>query len=235
MDDNPLPPTGSLPDSNASNDWPVDVAEAIAGGLTDGVSAVAALLVAQYPGAAVGVATAAGALQGSLERRLTALLRLIQEAAQGDREAELRDVLTNHPGRASLVLDAAEAMAKTGYEVKVEALARAIASGMLYEDDVRFDVEEAIVRTIMALDRLQVAILFEIHGDYVDESELEARLAQYAFVLPAKLNELRRLGLTAGSQEDPEHPGLWMFNGHKLTELGREVRQRLQSAADALA
>lgn len=236
----PIPPGGvrpsamnedRLPAPAPSDDRADRIAQALAGALTNGVAA--ALGMWGGPVGTVAVTAAGAAVQGTVERRMLALLRLCERASGPFGENMLRESLSR-PERASLVLDAADAIARSGYEAKVETIARAIANGMLYEDDVRFDVEATITRTIMALDPPHVAILIELREEYLNDDQLTSRLAQYALVLPALLNELRRLGLTEGIHEDPESPGLVSMGGHKLTEFGREVRQRFQSAADAL-
>lgn len=229
MSEPPRPASTPRANSNRSDDRAEQIAQALAGALTNGVAAALGL----WGGAAATVAASAAgaAVEGIVERQMLALLRLCEYAVEGRGEAALRNVLTDRPERASLVLDASDAMARS-YEGKFEAIARAIGNGMLYEDDVRFDVEEAIVRTIMALDRPHVAVLIELGDDYLGEEDLRSRLPQYASVLPAFVNRLRGLGLTQNHHQ--VGVGLTALTGHKVTELGREVRQRFQSAAEAL-
>lgn len=207
-------------------DWQETALSVILGGLAGGGAAL--MTAGGDPGAAVLAGIAAEPAKILLLRTWKHLSRLGEQQARRGGPDALANRLKRQPEAAALLFDAATAMARA-YEEKVETIARAVDQAMLYEEDVRFDVEALIVRTIFRLDRPHVAALVELGDDYVDKDQLPSRLPGYAHVLPALLGELDRLGLTEdGPHSDPDYPGISAMGGHKVTGLGREVRQRFQ-------
>lgn len=148
-------------------------------------------------------------------------------AESGDVQG-LLDCLEKRPSATALLLDAGQAVARTEYVVKVEAIGCTIAGGVLYEEGVAFDVQAVIVRAICRLERPHVAVLVALGDDRCLEADLRSELPSYANVPAGLLAELHLLGLVVPTPT--LYHGSVEPDGARVNDLGREVRKRYEDA-----
>jgi len=185
-----------------------------------------------------GLAPIAQAALGSLAQRwLLCIEELAQRADRGDDGHDLKSHLADHPEHAALLTDAGYAAARSADEIKVEAIAQAIADGVLYEAGTRFDVGAQAVRVICQLERSHVTVLSEIshHSGGVDEWLLRSVYPNLKDVMGALIGELVRLGVAVGGQQaTSQSPGEYdlTVDLYRLTALGSMVLERYLDAAE---
>lgn len=175
-------------------------------------------------GGAVAAGTV-GFVQLYTQRGMEALAHLATMAAGEAGVETLLERLASKPAPAALLADAALAVARTDYEIKIEAISAAISEGVLYEEGTTFDTEALIVRTIIALERPHIVLLMAADGEFVSAEEMASRFPAYGEVLPSLINEINGLGLSSALNEVA--PGEYAVGaGLALTPLGRAVRDR---------
>lgn len=135
-------------------------------------------------------------LGGSMRCWLDRTQWLFDRAVKARREEPLAEALGESPAASALLSDAGFAASRTDYEEKLEAIARAIESGVLFETGEAFDSEAVIVRTICQLERPHVAVLGALVGAPAGllEPHLVTRFPQFERILGNTLAELQRLG-----------------------------------------
>lgn len=213
----------------------------LAGQIVTGAASGMLSLYAGSPEAAatVGALTPiAQAALGSLAQRwLLFTEEFARRAERGDDGRDLQSHLSEHPEAAALLADAGYAAARSDDETKVEAIAQAIADGVLYEEGTSFDVGAQAVRVICQLERSHVAVLSEVshHAGGVDEGLLKTLHPNLKDVMGALIGELVRLGVVIGGQETrSENPGEHdlTIDLYRLTSLGSIVLERYLDAAE---
>ncbi|STY73244.1 Uncharacterised protein [Micrococcus luteus] len=178
-----------------------DKAELAAQALSGVTSTGAGLLL--DPTAAVIASAAAPFVEASLIPILKGLGSWTEELSRrflkrtGRGPEDLRDLLENHPQASALLVDGAWACARADSELKIETIGRVITEGLLYEDDVEFDVEAHVARVICQLDKNHVAVLAVVgrHPSGSEVSLLCEFLPQLSVIVPSLVNELSHLGL----------------------------------------
>lgn len=120
-------------------------------------------LYADAPGTAAAVGAAGALAQAAVLptiQRWSLMTQRLGERAAGERGPEaLEERLRESPAAAALLSDLGYAAARTEYEVKLEAIARALADGLLYEEGTAFDTHALVARMVSRLERPHVAVL----------------------------------------------------------------------------
>ncbi|QRO87205.1 hypothetical protein [Kytococcus sedentarius] len=136
------------------------------------------------------------AFVGGMRRWRDRTQSLFERAAKARVEEPLAEVLEESPAASALLSDAGFAASRTDYEEKLEAIAQAIESGVLFETGEVFDSEAVIVRTICKLERPHAAVLGALVGapSGLLKSHLSIQLPQFERILSSTLADLQGFG-----------------------------------------
>jgi hypothetical protein len=153
------------------------------------------------------------------------------------------DEAIRQPQFVGLVLEAAEAATRTQLDGKRAAIGRALARGFLAQDQAEIDVQGLLIRTLAAIEALEIRTLALIELGVEDprpgeesaypEPKLRERLADKVGEVQFVCGNLNRLGLVidvGGGVRFDSTPPLW-----RITDFGRTVLGWLREAGEASA
>lgn len=208
----------------------MDEKEIAAGVLASGTATALTLATGPAaPGIALSAAMATPVLQEMYGRVIRRFAKLIEESAADGDVAALEAHLVASPQSANLVMTVAEASSATAYPAKVEALARALRDGVLYETGTKFDVEAHIISAMCRMERLHIMVLASLQArdSRASREEIAADLPEVGIALAGIVQELAVFGLVEDGLTY-EGDGAYQLNVAVLTSLGEEIIRRFR-------